>query len=302
MGQVALQAKAPQLDLSRIEQAAQRAQANDYELQNAPARSELEALKLQDEIGGQSALAGYRDAQGAGDPQAIDKLKAYPKIQKDVYDAFDGMKPEEYMFAKKKARAFGRAAQYVLSLPKDSPEQKEAWDESLGVLRQQNYIDDTMYRRMIEAGPSDLVLQQAMTVDDYVKQYGGKNAKVNDAEYEGLRRDKIRAEIEKLKQPGKTANGSASNDRRLIEANRALSKWEEDNLPSPEELAKKKAEIWARMGLGSDEAAAPEAPATDVAPEIPQGAIDYLRENPDLAGQFDVKYGEGAAASVLGDQ
>lgn len=284
MGQVALQVKAPQPDMAEIERAAQGANARDYELQNAPQRSELEALKLQDEIGGQSALAGYRKAQGEGDPDAMGKLDAYPKIQKEVYDAFDGMKPEEFMFAKKKARAFGRAAQYVLSLPKDSPERKEAWDESLKVLRQEQYIDDRQYQQMIQSGPSDLVLQQAMTVDDYVKSYGGKNSKTNDAEYEGLRRDKIKAEIEKLRTPAgsKPKDGTASNDRRLIEANRALTKWEEDNLPSPEDLAKKKTEIWARMGLGGDEVAS-EPPATDEAdtampPATEEGEPDVLQQ------------------------
>lgn len=38
------------------------------------------------------------------------------------------------------------------------------------------------------------------------------------------------------------------------------------------------------------------------APRIPQGAIDYLRSNPNLAEQFDAKYGNGAASQYLRNQ
>lgn len=303
MGTVALRAEAPQIDLATIERNAQGARGREFDLQNAPARSELEGLKLKDEIGGQSALAGYRDAQAAGEPDAINKLNAYPQVQKQVYDAFDGMKPEEYMFAKKKARAFGRAAQYVLSLPKDSPKRKQAWDESLGILQDEGFIDKNQHQRMIESGPSDLILQQALTVDDYVKQYAGKNSKTDEAELEALKRDKIRAEIDKINTP--KAPSSASQNSLVVAANKALQDWDKDVGGTAEERAAKKTEIWARYGLGADETMGSKPGLTKSGPgktdqEIPQGAIDMLTEDPSLAGMFDEKYGEGAAEAVLG--
>ena len=307
MGQIALQARAPQPDLAAIERAAQGANARDYELQNAPQRSELEALKLQGDIGQESALAQYRKAQGAGDPKALDTLNAYPKVQKEMYDVFDGAAPEAFMFGRKQAKAFGRAAQYVLSFPKDSPERKEAWDESMKVLREEQFIDDRQYKQMIASGPSDLILQQALTVDEYVKQYAGKNSKVNDAEYEALKKDKIRAEIDKLKAPGGTRTAASQNSL-IVAANRELGEWEKNVGGTPEETAAKKAEIWARFGLDGGETKVkgkPKVPATghmDLNTEIPQGAIDMLIDDESLAEQFDAKYGEGAAESILGGQ
>ena len=81
---IALNIRTPQPDLAAITRAAHDANLNDYQLRNAPAKSELEALQLQDEIGERTALGSYREATAAGDPQAIDKLAAYPKMQREM--------------------------------------------------------------------------------------------------------------------------------------------------------------------------------------------------------------------------
>lgn len=175
--QIALQVRTPQPDLAAITNAAQRAQLNDYQLRNAPMKSELEGLQLQDQIGGEKAMAGYRDAVGRGDPNAIKQLDGQPEMQAKMYKAFDGMSPQEFMQAAKRSTAFKNAAQHVLSLPKGSAAQEQAWNASIHVLKEAKYIDDRQFRMMQEAGPSDLIIQQALTADQWVQQYLAQTGK-----------------------------------------------------------------------------------------------------------------------------
>lgn len=205
---IALQSRTPMPDLAAITRAAQDANLMDYKLQNAPAQSELEGLQLQDEIGGQKALSGYRDAAGKGDPNAIDKMAAYPKMQQDLYSAFDGMDAKSFAQAQKKARAFGKAAQHVKMFPDGSPQQEQAWGASAKVLKEAGYIDDKQFNMMIESGPSDLMIQQAMTVDQWVSQYT-KKGDDKSPEMKKLEVDKIRAEIEKINRTGADDESSA---------------------------------------------------------------------------------------------
>ncbi|MBZ0262977.1 MAG: hypothetical protein K8F90_20515 [Hyphomicrobiales bacterium] len=196
---IAMNIRTPQPDLAAITRAAQDANLNDYQLRNAPAKSELEGLQLQSQIGSEKAMAGYREAVGRGDPNALKQLDAQPQMQAQMYAAFDGMSPQEFMEAKKRATAFGKAAQFVGPMIDGTPEQEQRWNASAKVLKDAGMIDEAQFRMMIDGGPSELMIQQAMTTDEWVKAYVGKNAKDDkDPEMKALEIEKIRAEIAKL--------------------------------------------------------------------------------------------------------
>ncbi|MBZ0216257.1 MAG: hypothetical protein K8F25_06890, partial [Fimbriimonadaceae bacterium] len=190
---IAMNVRTPQPDLAAITRAAQDANLNDYQLRNAPLKSELEGLQLQDEIGGQRAMQGYRGAMANDDPSALDNLKAYPKMQKEMYEAFDGMSPKEFMDAKKRSTAFVNAAKFVGTLD-GSKDQTDRWNASAHVLKEKGFIDDKQFKMMIDSGPNDLMIQQAHTADQWLKAYGGKNANSLDDEYKRAQINNIDAD------------------------------------------------------------------------------------------------------------
>ncbi len=172
---IAMNVRTPMPDLAEITRSAQAANLNDYQLRNAPMKSELEGLQLQSQIGSERAMADYRGAVGRGDPNAMKQLDGQPQMQAEMFKAFDGMSPQEFMQAAKRSNAFKNAAQHVLTMPKEK--QPEAWHASIQVLKDQGFIDDRQFRMMDESGPSDLILQQALTASEWTQQYLAEKAK-----------------------------------------------------------------------------------------------------------------------------
>jgi hypothetical protein len=71
--------------------------------------------------------------------------------------------------------------------------------------------------------------------------------------------------------------------------------------PTPEEERAYKMQLLDDYGIRDlYEPAAPKKSDGTPSPSYPTSAADYLKKNPQFRDQFDAKYGEGAAASVLG--
>ncbi|MBZ0217045.1 MAG: hypothetical protein K8F25_10865 [Fimbriimonadaceae bacterium] len=203
--------------MAAITRAAQDANLNDYQLRNAPAKSELEGLQLQSQIGGEKAMAGYREAVGRGDPNALDKLSGQPGLQKQMYEAFDGMSPKEFMEAKKRADRIANAARYVGAIDPKDLGQNERWEASAQVLLEEGVIDKSQYNLLIESGPNEFILQQAQMTKQWVDQYGGQKKDDKSPEMKGLEVKKIRAEIDKIDRTGDDSQASRA-ELRLLEA------------------------------------------------------------------------------------
>jgi hypothetical protein len=85
---------------------------------HAGQRSQEHAERRQghDEMGQLGALAEYRKAAGAGDPNALGKLKAYPELQSKFHTALDTMKPDAQKEAINRGTEIATAAQRVAAL------------------------------------------------------------------------------------------------------------------------------------------------------------------------------------------
>ena len=173
---IALHAKAPQISLADVMQEVQRSRENDLKLQGMERDNQLDAITKGQQIDEANALGRYRTRQGAKDPAAIEELDAYPEQQKKLYEAFDGMSPQQYMDAGKKANAFGAAARRVSAFAEGSPQQAQVWAEEIDRLAKDGYIDPKSAEQWKAQGPNMAIINEALTIGDWVKGYKGKNA------------------------------------------------------------------------------------------------------------------------------
>lgn len=161
---IALRAEAPQVDLASVMKAAQDYRTNELALRGAE-RAEQADLEQN------NALQKYRFRESKGDPRAADELASYPELQKKLFDAFDGMSPAEFKESRKRANAFGEAARRVGMFAPGSPQRGAAWNSAIGDLHKAGYLSDEDANLAIEGGPNDLLIDQALTIEQYVEKY-----------------------------------------------------------------------------------------------------------------------------------
>jgi hypothetical protein len=169
-------------------------------------------------------------------------------------------------------------------------------------------IDERQFNMMIEGGPSELMIQQAMTVDQWVKEYGGKPKDDDKSpEMKKLEIEKIRAEIAKINRTGADDEASALKLKLLeaqidkinaqTEGEGKKSGFEDEAFKSemaqlgtfiehamkrartPEQIAaaekqiaEKRKEIMDRYGVTNEDAPPPAAPTGAADPSVPLGA------------------------------
>ena len=170
----ALQGRQPIIDLASIDAKAQRYRDNELDLARKSTSNNVFNAKAANDINHEQALGDYRAKKSAGqDGEAMAALDAYPEDQRKLYDAFDGMSPEDFEGARSRARAFGAAAQFVSQFPDGSPQRVDAWRKSIDKLLQDGHLDEDSAQKLIETGPNDLIIDQALTIDQYTQKYAG---------------------------------------------------------------------------------------------------------------------------------
>lgn len=127
--------------------------------------------QTQRQIGAQNA---FGSAVNNGDPNAINRLAAFPDAYKTAADAIGKLGENQRAQVAQRMDMVGRAAMSVASLPQ-GPEREKEWDKQLDGLLKGGAIDQPTHDRLY-GNPSDMVLHtaiaQSMGVKDFMEANG----------------------------------------------------------------------------------------------------------------------------------
>lgn len=226
---IALQTKVPTFDLQQTLRGGQEVQAGELKLQAARNAAMLDDANTRAELGKTNALERYRFRREKGMGGAEKELAGFPELQKQLDDAFSGMTPDEFAAAKERAFVFGEAARKVGMFSPGTPERAEMWDRVIRDLYDAGFLDKETAEASIRGGPNDLIIDQALTVEEYVKKHAGpKREKVStgkagkadtsdgmgEAE-EGRRLRAIETRLSKMRDNGAPEDEIAAEEKRL---------------------------------------------------------------------------------------
>jgi hypothetical protein len=251
MPQLAAYAIQPQpgMNLAGLDQAAQAAKMRDVQLQTMQGTAAVQNKRNSNALAKESALEDYRVKAEGDDPTAVDELKGFPDEFKKVTQIFDGMDADDWLETQQRSRVFGEAARKVMSVP-DGPARQKVWDATIGELMAGGHIEKDQHDAMVANGPSDDIINEALTTEQFVASYAKKKAtakpketseleraRIGDIEADNTRADKLansRIERDKAKPKGKAMSaipGMSENEygKRVARVEQLLSKFREEN-------------------------------------------------------------------------
>lgn len=183
---IALQTEVAKINLPR---SIRQAEKEELGLESMRMSNEAEGLDLYEKGQKAGAVDQFRKRSMAGDPEADEALAGYPDMRKQAIDTFDGLDAKGYRETRKRVKAFGEAAKYVSSFP-DGPEKQAAWEEKIDELADAGYIEPQDAERYKAGGPNDLMLHNAMSVEDWMKSHFKEMDSERKAEIERYKADK----------------------------------------------------------------------------------------------------------------